>query len=474
MSPPHACLLRAAVMLVVLAAIAGCSRSALEPFDPAPAPSPTLVTDPPTDEPFVLPLCQPIDESLVFEAPPPVPCADPPIATTTTVQQVTDVGGWLMLASDQCSKTVVGSVDSGDVRLAWSIDGAQSFGDPIVLGPGIGPFLILDGLGAAHAFFAHDLTLAHVVLDGPSAVATSELIAQPGKPAIAGMEPIVHRSAAARGPDEVAWTWETFAEPKGVWFASTRVKGTNSKPIPIHGAPGAWSTPRLCLAGRDRVVIVWRAQSHGQQVLSAISDDGGASFCITPIGTESSHGYTIGESVDIACAPDGRAVAVWDGEDGVRVAALSRAGVWSMGDSLPSDEPYYPHIWNAGDRVLVTWIGWGQSFGYGLVDFAGKLVDPPVWAPDLNLDGKPDRFIRACSRDDGVVLLTQGRFSHSNSQATGPAVMTFLDVNATVTQSEEIALYGATGIDVALACQPTGAVAIWWDASVATLARWVQ
>jgi len=105
------------------------------------------------------------------------------------------------------------------------------------------------------------------------------------------------------------------------------VSGTNGKPIPIHGAPGAWSTPRVCLAGRDRVVIVWRAQSHGQQVLSAISDDGGTSFCIAPLGIESSHGDTVGESADVACAPDGRAVAVWDGEGGVRVAALSGTGV---------------------------------------------------------------------------------------------------------------------------------------------------
>lgn len=103
----------------VLATMVGCSRSALAPFDPAPAPSPTVVTNPPADEPFVLPLCQPGDESLVFEAPPPVPCVDPPIATTTTVLQITDVGGGLMRPSARNLDWVGSSLRLCTRRFCW-------------------------------------------------------------------------------------------------------------------------------------------------------------------------------------------------------------------------------------------------------------------------------------------------------------------------------------------------------------------
>lgn len=465
MIPRHIFPFGAASVPVVLAATVGCSRSGLELFEPAPVPSPT-------EPPIGLPLCLPVDETLVGEAPPPIPCADPP-PVSTDVQQLADQGGSLTLASDQCRKWAVGSVNSGDVRIAWSVDGAQTFGEALALGPGHRPFVVMDGMGAAHAFFSDGLTLAHVALDSPDAAPSSELLSESGKPAIASAEPVVHRAAAARGADEIAVTWDTRTEPIGVWFASTRPSGTFSEPIRVDSGTGTWATPRICLAGRDRVVIVWRTPGHDQQVLSAISHDGGASFCVATLG-HAYQGDGVGDSVDVACTPDGRAVATWSSEDGVRVAALSRAGIWSPGDTIVSDAPYYPHIWIAGDRALVTWIGWGQTFGYALVDLSGTLSGSPVWAPDLNLDGKPDRFMRACARDDGFVLLTQGRFSYGVPQATGPAVMTFLDLSGTPALGEVIAPYGTTGVDVALECQPTGAVAIWVDAGAVTLARWAK
>ncbi|HRI69811.1 MAG TPA: hypothetical protein PK156_36530 [Polyangium sp.] len=461
-------------VLIALTATAGCSRSELEQFDTMPAPLPTVATN--------LPMCRPVDETLVREAQPPVPCTDPP-PVSTSVQQVADLGSSLTFASDQCRKSVVGWVDSANVHLAWSVDGSQSFGEPLAVGPGIFPFVIMDGMGAAHAFFAHDLTLAHVVMQSPGVAPVSELLTQAGKPAIAGTEPIVHRTAAARGTDEIAWTWETFSEPMAVWFASTRVSGSFSEPIQISGAPGSDPIPRLCLAGRDRVVIVWRtpAWTPGaeEQVLSAISEDGGASFCVAPLGHEPRRSNIATSSVDVACAPDGRAIAVWDGNGGIRVAALSRAGVWSRGDAISGDASYpfvsgYPHVWIADNRALVTWIGWGQPFGYALVDLSGALAGPPVGAPDLNLDGKPDQFLHACARDDGFVLLTQGHFSEIPVQPNGPAVMTFLDVDGTLAPSEVIAPLKTTGVNVALECQPTGAVALWQDAGTTTLAHWAK
>jgi hypothetical protein len=158
------------------------------------------------------------------------------------------------------------------------------------------------------------------------------------------------------------------------------------------------------------------------------------------------------------------------------VAALSRAGVWSRGDaiSVPAYPPVYPHVWIAFGRALVTSIDSGQRFGYALVDLEGAVAGLDVWAPDLNLDVEPDRLMRTCARDDGFVLLTQGSFSHSAPELIGPAVMTFVDLDGVPAPSETLAPYGATEVDLALGCQPTGASAIWRDGSAVMLGRWAK
>jgi hypothetical protein len=55
------------------------------------------------------------------------------------------------------------------VHLAWSVDGAQSFGVALDIGPGHRPFLLTGGAGAAHVLFTRDATLVHIALDSPDA-----------------------------------------------------------------------------------------------------------------------------------------------------------------------------------------------------------------------------------------------------------------------------------------------------------------
>lgn len=410
-------------------------------------------------------------------------CTEPPANLPSLIfEQIAEPGRAVTLDTDGCNAVYAAWQHEEEIRFISSQNAGISFGEPLVVGLGYRPYLLVDDKGDIHLLVIHDGVIIHrTSQDMGASFEDMTVINNEGYPLLGSHEPVFHHVADTRGRSEIAVVWKTI-HPEGIWFASTKQSGFFDEPLMLFEDEEEVSgSPRLCLGGESRVVIVWLSGTRDHTaVFGAVSDDKGETFSVDEISETAYERISL--NVDVDCAEDSRAVAAWVGNDGdIRFATLERSGQWELGECIMCGNHasmayhFYPHLWAAGDRALITWRSdYGTRFGYAVVNFAGDVVAEGIMDLDFNRDGEPDRLIYSCSlpTEEGFMVLTQGRYPDNPfEETTVPGIVAFLDLEGEIIDYEELGPYGSNGIDVDMACDQYGRALMLWNDNLMSVRR---
>lgn len=392
---------------------------------------------------------------------PPAPPCDGPRPPGGTTRAELGPGFGPSLATDGCDVWAALGPDfrllSLDLRGLVSEEAVSSLS-------GVNSALVVDGSGARWLFVESLEDLAFQRRDA-SGWSPPEVLADADRPRLLVPEPRPLRATVAR-PSGASVVWRT-EDPFSVWLAEDP---GGAAPRRLAGPrPEMMSMPRYCLAGTSRDVVVWmeagraRAWVRGDGLNERTADLGPS-------------GGAARSTIDVACAPDGRALAVWIGPDGeVRTSSLDPRGCWLAGPGLaPMGDAFYPHVWLVGDRALLTWsIAGGSSFVRAIVDPSGVTVRGPVASSDLDGDGEPDRFLHGCATPDGFAVLTQThRVREPSDEAS--AWLTIFSATGEPRTGVSLGPFRSETIMVDVQCDRHGRVTALFRDDQMVLASWID
>lgn len=409
-------------------------------------------------------------------SPLPPPCTEPPGDRPSSIYTVlSEDGSMLGVTTDGCDMVYVTVHHSSTVIHRSFDEGTAFMGGGSFMGSWA--YTLVDDDGTLHTVSVDHEQIRRTARDEWGGTLSAD-VSYPvfGEPQLIEAEAIVHRVADTRGTDEISLAWKTN-DANGIWFATSSSDLPDPPPMLLHEGDEVLP-PRMCLGGDSRVVVVWISYEEGA-VHAAVSEDHGTSFSTTVIGQGE-----YDSNVDVECARDGRAVAVWDRgneiglDEGIVASALDTCGVWSS-PTLVMDEGtgwahyFYPHVHISGERALVTWAAeHGTTFGYAIVDLEARLVTEPVTDLDISSDGHRDRLLRGCATPTGFMILAQARWTHSVPETTGPAVVARIDPTGTIVDFDEPGPYTETRIDVDMACTRRGRALMVWRDFLVAFASW--